>query len=256
VLVILTRLPSSKLLHAELTHLARSTIDYKLSAIQHKQYCEALKKTNLDVCILPALDDYPDSVFVEDVLISLPEVSILCRPGALSRRGEVEFIAEHLPKDRPIVRIQAPASIDGGDVLRIGNRLFIGESTRTNHAAINAISQAVSHFGYSVTAVKVTGALHLKTAVTAISNDLLLMNPHWIDINPFSGWRRIEVADNEPFASNSLVITEKVFMQAAHVATAEKICNGGFDVHMIDISEFSKAEAGLTCMSVIIQPLQ
>jgi dimethylargininase len=251
--VILTRLPSTTLIHAELTHLARTTIDSKLSIIQHRRYCEALKKTNLDLCILPALDDYPDGVFVEDVLISLPEASILCRPGALSRRGEVESIAAYLPKDRPVVRIQAPATIDGGDVLRIGNRVFIGESTRTNHAAINALSQAVNHFGYSATTVKVTGSLHLKTAVTALSNDLVLMNPHWIDINPFSGWKRIEVADNEPFAGNSLTIKETTFMQMAHIATAEKIRSAGFNVQMIDISEFAKAEAGLTCMSVIIQ---
>jgi dimethylargininase len=254
VLVILTRLPSSKLLHAELTHLARTTIDDKLSALQHQQYCIALKEAGFDVCILPALDDYPDSVFVEDVLISLPEVSILCRPGALSRRGEVESIVAHLPNDRPVIQIQAPATLDGGDVLRIGKALFVGESTRTNQAAIHALSQALRDFGYVVTAVKVTGALHLKTAVTAVSNDLLLINPRWIDINPFSGWQRIEVADNETFAGNSLVIEEKVFMQAAHIATADRIRSVGFNVQMIDISEFAKAEAGLTCMSVILCP--
>jgi dimethylargininase len=252
-MIILTRTPSNSLAQAQLTHLARVPINYELAKIQHQRYCTTLSQLVSDIQVLPALTEFPDSVFVEDVFISLPDVSILCRPGAKSRLGEVDAISTHVPNDRPAVRLESPARIDGGDVLVIGKKIFIGQSSRTNSVAIKVITEIVTPFGYSVTAVKVLGALHLKTAVTALSDDLLVMNSRWINTSVFSDWRRLCVADSEPFAGNILKIANTIFVQSTHIDTANAISAAGFQVQLIDISEFAKAEAGLTCMSVIIQ---
>ncbi len=251
--MILTRAPSTQLALAQLTHLARVPISFELATIQHQRYCAALSRLMPSVQTLPALIGFPDAVFVEDVLVCLPEVSILCRPGAISRRGEIEAIKECIPADRPVMRVEPPGTIDGGDVLVIGKKIFIGQSSRTNDAAIKSVAAIVAPFGYSLNAVKVMGALHLKTAVTALSDDLLVMNPRWIDSSFFADWRHICVADNEPFAGNALKIAGSILMQSAHVDTANMIREAGFDVQLIDISEFAKAEAGLTCMSLFIR---
>ncbi len=249
---ILTRLPSPYMSQAELTHLARVPIDMVLAQEQHRHYRDALAATGAEVVVLPAIDAHPDCTFVEDVLISLPELSILTLPGAVSRQGEVEAMSPALPVDRPICRIAAPATIDGGDVLTIGNTLFVGLSTRTNAAAIEQLVAAVSPYGYCVKAVSVPGALHLKTAVTALTPDLLLMNPTWVDKACFAGWNRILVDPAEPFAGNSLLVGETIFMQAAHSRTIAKVEAAEFTVKPIEISEFAKAEAGLTCLSVVL----
>ena len=251
--MILTRAPGTQLACAQLTHLERVPINVALAEMQHQRYCATLSRLIANVQTLPALIEFPDGVFVEDVLISLPELSILCRPGAISRRDEVQAIEEYLPTDRPAIRVEPPATIDGGDVLVIGKKIFIGQSSRTNNAAIQSVAQIVAPFGYSVTAVKVTGALHLKTAVTALKDDLLLMNARWIDASVFADRQRICVADHEPFAANALNIAGTIFVQSAHPDTAAAINAAGFDVQFIDISEFAKVEAGLTCMSVLIQ---
>jgi dimethylargininase len=253
---ILTRLPSPNMAQAELTHLERMPIDMELAQEQHRAYCTALAATGAEIVSLPALDSHPDCTFVEDVLISLPELSILTRPGAVSRQGEVEAIALAIPLDRTVYRILAPGTVDGGDVLSIGKTLFVGLSTRTNRDGIAQLASAVRPHGYNVEAVTVPRALHLKTAVTALNGDLLLINPNWVDQNAFLDWHRIEVDQSEPFAGNSLRIDNKVFMQASHQKTAAKVLAQGFNLELIDISEFAKAEAGLTCLSVVIPTVQ
>jgi dimethylargininase len=249
---ILTRLPSLNMAKAELTHLERVPIDMALAQEQHRAYRTALSATGAEIVALPALDSHPDCTFVEDVLISLPELSILTRPGAVSRQGEVEAVAMALPVDRPFHQISAPGTLDGGDVLWIGKTLFVGLSTRTNRDGIAQLTLAVRPHGYNVEVVTVPGALHLKTAVTALTGDLLLINPNWVDQNAFSGLHRIEVDPSEPFSGNSLSVGGKVFIQASHKNTVAKVRSHGFDVVLIDISEFAKAEAGLTCLSVIL----
>ena len=248
----LTRRPSRRLAHGERTHLERVSIDFSLAEAQHEAYRAALSHNGAALIELPALDAHPDAVFVEDVVLALPEVFILCRPGAASRAAEPALLAPHLPKDRPVARLDAQATLDGGDVLCVGRTLFVGISTRTNAAAVAALASVVSRFGYRVEAVQTTGALHLKTAVTALASDLLLMNPAWLAGDAFPGWRRIHVDPGEPFAGNSLGIGDALFMQSAHQRTAEHVAAAGFAVDLMDISEFAKAEAGLTCLSVII----
>lgn len=248
----LTRRPSRRLADGERTHLERVPIDFALAEAQHGAYRDALARCGAELIDLPALEAHADAVFVEDAVLALPEVFVLCRPGAASRAAESELIAPHLPDDRPIIRLDTQATLDGGDVLRVGRTLFVGLSTRTNAAAIAALASAVSRFGYVVESVPLAGALHLKTAVTALAPDLLLMNAAWLASDTFWGWRRILVDPAEPFAANSLQIGAALFIQAAHRRTADRIAAAGFSVELLDISEFAKAEAGLTCLSVVI----
>jgi dimethylargininase len=251
--IALTRLPSPRMAEAELTHLDRVPIDRTLADTQHAAYRAALAEAGAEVITLPALDAHPDCTFVEDVLVSLPEVSVLCRPGATSRQGEVAAIEAHLPADRLVGRITAPGTVDGGDVLLIGRTLYVGLSTRTNAEGIAQMTAIVARFGYATNPVTVPGALHLKTAVTALAPDLLLINPNWIDATALAAFPRLTVDPAEPFAGNSLTVGNTIFMQADHARTAARITAAGFAVRLIDISEFAKAEAGLTCMSVIVR---
>lgn len=248
---ILVRCPASDLSGGELTHLRAAPIDPVSAAAQHRSYCDALGHF-APLTILPAIEGKPDSVFVEDALLALPEAFVLLRPGALSRRDEPEQLAPALPVDRPVVRIDGEATVDGGDLLLIGRRLFVGVSSRTNAAGVTALRDLLSPFGYGVDALPLDGALHLKTAVTALAPDLLLVNPAWIGDSLFAGFARLTCDPGEPFAANSLTLGGLVHLAAAHVRTAERLQRAGFAVALIDQSEFAKMEAGLTCMSVVV----
>jgi dimethylargininase len=247
----LTRLPSPALPACELTHIAREPIDLARASAQHAAYCAALTAAGARVSVLPALTDYPDSCFVEDTTVILPEMVILTRPGAASRQGEVAKIALHLPDDRPHVTVAAPGIVDGGDVLVVGKDIFIGLTLRSNAEAVAQFAQATARFGYRVTGVPVAKALHLKTAVSSLADDLVLVNTEWLDPGIF-GRRHIASAPGEPFAANSLTVGNTVF-HAMGEATLGRIAAAGFDARFLDISEFAKAEAGLTCLSLIYQ---
>jgi dimethylargininase len=245
----LTRLPSPALPACELTHIAREPIDLARADAQHAVYRAALEKAGAKVSILPALPDYPDSCFVEDTAVLLPELVIRTRPGALSRQGEVALVAPHLPADRPHVTIAAPGTLDGGDVLVVGHDIFIGLTARSNADAVAQVAAAAAPFGYRTTGVPLAGALHLKTAASALPDGRVLINTDWLDPSLF-GRPHLASAPGEPFAANSLTVGTTLF-HAAGAATAARLAAQGFHVVELDISEFAKAEAGLTCLSLI-----
>lgn len=249
----ITRRPGEDLTRVELTHLPRAPIDPERAEAQHAQYRETIRALGLAVMDLPALAGFCDAVFVEDGLLALPEAFVLCRPGAASRGGEVDSLAAVLPDDRPVLRLSSPSTLDGGDVLRIGREIWVGLSGRTNAAAIGQLGDLLSPFGYRVTPAPLTGALHLKTAVTAPDPETVLVNPAWTDPTLY-GRRVIETPPQEPFAANCLPLAGQVFVQSGHPATAERLDAAGFRARLIDVSELAKAEAGLTCMSVIVPP--
>ena len=251
-LQVLTRRPSAGLANGELTYLGRQAIDLDLAVRQHAAYRAAIASTGATLIDAPADEAFPDSTFVEDAVLAFPECLVLTRPGAASRRDEPERLRPYLPDDRPLFRLDGSATLDGGDVLRIGRTLFVGLSTRTNVAAIDGLREIMGPHGYAVAAVRVTGALHLKTAVTAPADDLLLANPEWVDLSAFGDRRALAVAPDEPFAANCLRIGERLFLQTSHGGTAARLQAAGLDVEGLDISEFAKLEAGLTCMSVVI----
>ncbi len=247
----ISRLPSPALPACELTHIDRQPIDLARANAQHAGYCAALTSAGARITVLPALADYPDSCFVEDTAVILPELVIRTRPGAASRQGEVGEIAPHLPMDRPHFTVAAPGTVDGGDVLVVGKDIFIGLTLRSNADAVAQFADATARFGYRVTGVPVAKALHLKTAVSALADDLVLVNTEWLDPAIF-GRRHIASAAGEPFAANSLTIGNTVF-HAMGAATLARIAAAGFDARFLDLSEFAKAEAGLTCLSLVFQ---
>jgi dimethylargininase len=248
------RRPSRDMAQGERTHLNRVPIDHAVAVAQHVAYGDALAAAGLDVTILPALDGYPDCSFVEDTALILPEIAVALAPGAVSRRGEVATVAAHFPADRPTAQIPPSATIDGGDILVVRNHVFVGLSSRTTEPGVAALGELLNPFGYRVTGVRLGDALHLKTAVTALSDDLLLYNPDWVDAALFAGLEALAIDPREPFAANILRLPDCVLSQSAHPRTTDIVTRAGFAVRVVDMSELAKAEAGLTCSSLIIAP--
>lgn len=250
----LLRTPSPALAKCELTHIDRVAIDIGRAVQQHRDYAGLLTRLGAELTILDPLPDYPDSGFVEDAALAFPECFVLTSPGANARRGEPALLRQALPADRPVMTIALPATIDGGDVLQAGKSVFVGLTSRTNAAGIDALRSVIACFGYSVTAVPGDAALHLKTAVTAASDQCVLINPALIERTFFAAFDQIECDPAEPFAGNCLRIGDALVMQAAHPRTADRLRDKAFPVECVDVSEFAKAEAGLTCLSLLIPP--
>jgi dimethylargininase len=256
-LLALTRPVSPRLAECELSHLERVPIDVARAAAQHADYEAALEVAGIRLVPVPAAPDLPDAVFVEDTAVVLDEVAILTRPGAESRRPEVDGVAPVLVAHRPIRRIEAPGTLDGGDVLVVGRHVFVGVSQRTNEAGADQLRTILESLGYAVRMVAVTGCLHLKSAVTALSDDTLLLNPDWVDPASLDAFRLVEVAPDEPTAANVLRLPDRVLMAAGHPDTARRIRDalptGDVGVVEVDVSELAKAEAGVTCCSILLR---
>ena len=235
----------------ELTHLARVPIDVDLARAQHRDYEQAITEAGCRIERLPSGPDMPDSVFVEDVAIVFDELAILTRPGAESRRVEVPALAQALERHRPLHFIVPPGTMDGGDVLVAGRRVFVGLSTRTNADAVAQMRQTLAPHGYTVCAVMVRGCLHLKSAVTAVAEATLLVNPRWIGREVLSGFRFVDVDPSEPMAANALRVGDAVIYPDAFPRTAERLARRGLNVRTVDASEVAKAEGAVTCCSVI-----
>jgi len=251
---ILRAVPPS-ITQCELSFLDRAPIDYARALEQHAAYAALLRDLGVEVVELPADPALPDSCFVEDVAVVLDEVAVLAMPGVESRRGEIPAVEAALRRFRPIVRIEPPATLEGGDVLRLGKTFFVGVSRRTSHAGIERLGELVTAHGYRVVAVPVSGCLHLKSAVTALDEDRVLLNPRWLDPAPFGGLARVEVDPGEPGAANVLSVRGAVVAHPGFPRTLERIEALGHDVRPLDISEFLKAEAALTCKSLLLRRL-
>ena len=249
----MTRAVPASIAQCELTHLERVPIDAARAAAQHAHYEAALESAGCAIERLPPADDHPDAVFVEDAAVVFDEVAIITRPGATSRRGETASVAEALAAHRPLAFIGPSGTLDGGDVLCAGRRVFVGLSSRTNPDAVAQLRAQLAPFEYVVEALEMTGCLHLKSAVTAVDEDLLLVNPDWIDVRRFGGFRLLDVHPDEPYAANVLRVGNVVLCAAAFPYTAATIEANGFRVVPLDVSELAKAEAGVTCCSLIVR---
>jgi dimethylargininase len=250
--VAITRAVSAALADCELTHQPRVPIDVDLARAQHARYEQALAAAGYLVERLAADEAMPDSVFVEDMAVVFDELAILTRPGAESRRREMPAIAAALAPHRPLQEIQPPGTVDGGDVLVAGRHVYVGRSTRTNDAAVAQIRHILGPLGYIVVQADVHGCLHLKSAVTALDEDRLLVNPAWVDAAAFAGLRLVEVAPDEPSAANALRLADRVLAARAFPRTAERIAALGLQVELVDASELAKAEGAVTCCSLIV----
>lgn len=216
-------------------------------------YQDCLRRFGLQIVALPPEPDMPDAVFVEDTMVVVDEVGVLARPGLPSRQAEVASVAPVLERYRPLRRIVAPGTLEGGDVLRIDRTIYVGLSRRTNREGLSQVAGFLAPWGYRVQPVEVPGCLHLKTACTYLGQKTLLANPTWIDCAPFKGLRMLEVPEEEPDAANALLLGAVLLLPASFPRTRAMLRDEGFRVETVDVSELQKAEAGLTCCSVIVE---
>lgn len=242
---------SPRLGAAELTYLDRTPVDVDRAREQHRDYCRALTDLGLEVVATPPAPEHPDGVFVEDALVVVGDLGIVTRPGAASRRGEVASITPLLGGlGLRRTDIAAPATLDGGDVLQVGPTVYVGRSSRTNAAAIDQLRALLEPTGRRVTAVEVPGALHLKTAATALPDGTILAVPDWVDTGAFDA--RQVIAAPEPTGADVLLVGDTVVVSASAPRTADFVAARGWPVVTVAIDEFERVEAGPTCLSVLV----
>ena len=252
-LTAITRGVSPEINRCELGFLPRREIDVAKAVEQHRQYEACLRDLGVEVISLPAEPGWPDCMFVEDPAVVVNEVAVLTRMGAESRRKEVERLSTVLARFRPLKWLRTPATLEGGDVLRLGMTLYAGLSARTNQAGIDQLREILKPFGYSVREVTVRGCLHLKSGCCAIGERRILANRDWIDASAFEGCEIVDVPPEEPAAANVLTIGDTALVPAAYPDAAALLQDLGWDVRRLDISELMKAEAGMTCSSILFE---
>jgi dimethylargininase len=245
--------PSPAITRCALTFLERQPIDFDRALAQHAGYVAALRSQEIEVTMLDEEAELPDAVFVEDTAVIVDECAVIARPGIESRRGEVDSVAAALDPVRPTTRITAPGTLEGGDVLRVGRSFFVGQTPRTNLEGTRQFAAIVEPHGYEVLVVTPAGCLHLKSAVTYIGDGTVLVNPDWIDVDHFRSWQCVPVAPEEPFGANALLAGSTLFVAASAPLTRRKLDALGFATVALDTSEFEKAEAALTCLSLVFE---
>jgi dimethylargininase len=252
-LTAITRSVSPALADCELSFIARQPIDLAIARRQHAQYEALLAKLGVRVISLPAETDLPDSMFVEDPALVLDELAVIFPLGTKTRRREAASIAAALSPFRKLFYVELPGTIEGGDILRLGRKLFVGLSVRSNAEGISQLSRIVAPHGYQVIAVPMTGCLHLKSAVTALDDHTLLANRAWFDSSVVKDYQWVEVDPEEPRAGNALAIAGAIIFPASFKRTSDRIESRGFSLTSLDISELQKAESGLTCSSLLFE---
>lgn len=250
-LMAITRQVSPALGQCELSYIERKPIDLEKARAQHREYERLLETHGARVISLPAERDLPDSMFVEDPALVLDEIAAMLPMGAASRRGETASLAKELAKFRELAYLEPPGTAEGGDILRIGRKIYAGKTKRTNEEGIRQLAAVLRPFDYEVRGIAVTECLHLKSAVTCLGRDTLLANREWFDAGAFSGYEWIDVDPAEPHAANALTLGDTVVLPASFAKTRARLDDHGFRVTTIDISELQKAEAGVTCSCLL-----
>ena len=252
-LIAITRKVSSSLANCELSYIPRQTIDLGKARAQHKAYEDLLDRLGARLVSLPEEPDMPDSMFVEDPAMMFEEVAVICPLGTEARRKEAPSLAAALEPYRKLAYVKLPGTAEGGDVLRVGKKVFAGVTKRTNPEGIRQLAVIVGKYGYELTAVPLTGCLHLKSAVTFLGRKTLLANRGWFAGTRLAGFEWIDVDPSEPHAGNALTIGETVVFPTSFPKTRERIEARGFKVVSLDISELQKAESALTCSSLLFE---
>jgi dimethylargininase len=250
-LTAIVREVSSSINECELTFHQRQPIDVAKAIAQHKEYQHCLSELGIRIVSLPAEPGLPDAVFVEDPAVVVDEVAVISNMGALSRRPETISLANALSRYRPLKFLTEPATLDGGDVLRVGRSVFVGLSQRTNREGLAQLKEWLGSHGYQIQPVEVKGCLHLKSGCSFIGNHTMLVNRSWIEAEPLSQFELLDVPEDEPAAANALVLNDVVIIPASFPKTRALLEERGFRVRTIDLSELQKAEAGVTCTSLI-----
>jgi dimethylargininase len=252
-LTAITRAVSPAISDCELSFIARQPINLAIAQQQHRGYENLLGQLGARLVSLPAEPALPDSMFVEDPALVLDELAVIFPLGTEMRRREAATIAAALSPFRKLARVELPGTIEGGDILRVGRKLFVGLTARSNSQGISQLARIVAPHGYEVIGVPVTGCLHLKSAVTALDDRTLLANRTWFESSSIQGCDWVEVDPAEPHAGNALAISGTILFPASFPRTRARIEARSFPVTSIDISELQKAESGLTCSSLIFE---
>jgi dimethylargininase len=249
----ITHKVSPRIGECELTFVERTPIDYDLATRQHDEYEATLSTLGVEVTSLTGNAAYPDSCFVEDTAIVCDRLAVICSMGVESRRREPLLIARELEKYLELAWVSLPATIEGGDILLTGRRVLAGCSRRTNFEGIRELQRIVSAAGFDVLPLQTTGSLHLKSACTALDDETLLVNPDWIHMELLKDFRLIRTPPEEPGAANVLRVGKAICVQAKFPRTVELVQRVVDQVEVVDMSELRKAEAGLTCSSIIFE---
>jgi len=224
--------------------------DYQLMIQQHTAYADTLTSFGLEVIELDPLPGYPDAYFVEDTAIVTPDVAVITRPGARSRRGEGKAVEPVLAQYRRIERIHAPGTVDGGDVLAAGTHFFIGISHRTNKQGAQQLGRILERYGNTWKSVPVTSGLHLKSSINYVGNNTLLVTREFSDLSLLEGYEKIVVDAGEEYAGNTLALNGTLMMPSGFPKTRKKLRAAGYEIVELDVSEARKMDGGLTCMSL------
>jgi len=251
-LTAITRPTGAELLNCELTHIDRIPIDVERACAQHDEYLDVLVSLHVSVVELARLPGHPDAVFVEDTALVLPEVAVLLRPGAESRRGEVPSMAAVLAGYHDCMAMEAPAVLDGGDVIVFGKRILVGETTRSNEIGIRALADLVEPFGYSVAGVPVRDVLHLKSAATVVDEETVIVYPAHVDLG-FLGARLLEAHPDEPQGANVARVGNTLLADASAPRTIEMLASHADTIVAVHVDEFGKAEGAISCKGVIFE---
>ena len=247
----LTRGVSPTIGDCKLTFMERERIDVAAATRQHEAYRHCLTKMGVQITSLDLLPDAPDAVFIQDTAVVVDEVAIVATMGAACRAEEVESVAQVLSLHRPLKRLSPPATLEGGDIVRIGRTLYVGDSGRTNRDGIRQLSEMLAPYDYQVIPAGVRGCLHLSTGCSYLGHGLMLLNPVWVDAAPFQQFEILEVPETESWAANTIAVGDTVLMASAFERTCALVQERGFNVIATDISELQKAEGALTCMSLM-----
>jgi len=249
----ITRDVSPRFNECEITHIDRTPIDVQVAQSQHHAYVQALKELGYAVLELPAENDLPDSVFVEDTAVILTDVALITNPGADSRKPETLSIIQALRPYRELVFIESPGTVDGGDVLVLDKNIYVGLSTRSNQSAIDQMKLKLGKYGYKTHGIEMHDCLHLKTAVTRVDDKTLLINRKWVDVENFEGYDLIDVDASEPFAANCLPVGDAIIFPVAFPKTSAMLIAHGYTIKPVIVDELAKAEGAVTCCSLIVE---
>lgn len=247
----IVRIPGKSLINGLTDSEYLGSPDYSQAIIQHKQYVEALKLCGLQVIVLESCEEYPDSSFVEDVALITPKCAIITRPGAQSRRGEIEQIEPVLKSEMSKVEhIKSPGTIEAGDIMMVGNHYYIGLSDRTNAQGAEQMIAILNKYGYTGSTVELNDVLHLKTGLSYLENNMLAICGEFKNDPVFSAYEHIEISDKESYAANCIWVNDNVIIPFGYPVTKEKMRATGYTVIEVDVSEFKKLDGGLSCLSL------
>jgi dimethylargininase len=249
----LTRPVPESIRDCALTFLDRVPIDPERAAAQHDAYIEALASLGVEVLSVRAEPDLPDSVFIEDTAVVVDEMAIVAFPALESRQLEPASVAIALTRFRPIAFLPDEARLEGGDVLQIGRTVYVGRSQRTNQEGIDSLWAILQEERYDVHDLEFRDCLHLKSACTYLGRNTILANPEWIDTSQFGDVDVLHVSPDEPHAANALAVDGTIIFPSAFPRTRAELERRGFSVLPVDISELQKAEAGVTCCSILFR---